>query len=39
MAREEERLQRERGEALEPLGGSGVGGGPATPRPAGASAP
>jgi hypothetical protein len=39
MAREEEELQRERGEALEPLGGSDVGGGPATPRPAGASAP
>jgi hypothetical protein len=39
MAREERRLQRERGRALEPLGGSGVGGGSATPRPAGASAP
>jgi hypothetical protein len=39
MAREEQRLQRERGEVLEPLGGSGVGGGPATPRPAGAPAP
>jgi hypothetical protein len=39
MIREEERLQHERGEAVEPLGGSGVGGGSATPRPAGASAP
>ena len=39
MAREEEELQRERGEALAPLGGSDVGGGSATPRPAGASAP
>jgi hypothetical protein len=36
MAREEQRLQREHGVAL---GGSGLGGGPATPRPAGASAP
>jgi len=36
MTREEERMQRERG-LLEPLGGSDVGGGPATPRPAGAS--
>ena len=38
MTREEERMQSERG-LLEPLGGSDVGGGPAMPRPAGASVP
>ncbi len=40
MEREERRLQQERGGAAVPLGESGTaGGGPATPRPAGASAP